>query len=56
MFDELSPPTLSGYNYMIGGYLKHGQAKESLNLARRLVFSGEKPDGYTLSMILKAST
>ncbi|XP_021907815.1 pentatricopeptide repeat-containing protein At1g28690, mitochondrial isoform X1 [Carica papaya] len=56
MFDELAKRTLSSYNYMIGGYLKHGQVQESLSLARRLIFSGEKPDGFTFSMILKAST
>ncbi|KAF7838309.1 pentatricopeptide repeat-containing protein [Senna tora] len=56
VFDELSERTLSAYNYMISGYLKHGKVEESLSLVRRLVISGEKPDGYTFSMILKAST
>ncbi|XVE51441.1 hypothetical protein DITRI_Ditri02bG0040700 [Diplodiscus trichospermus] len=55
MFDELPHQTLSAYNYLIGGYLKHGKVKESLGLARRMVHSGEKPDGFTFSMILKAS-
>jgi pentatricopeptide repeat protein len=55
-FDELSQKPLSAYNYLIGGYLKHGQVEESLSLVRRLVLSGEKPDGYTFSKILKAST
>uniref|UniRef100_A0A2N9FQ35 Pentacotripeptide-repeat region of PRORP domain-containing protein n=1 Tax=Fagus sylvatica TaxID=28930 RepID=A0A2N9FQ35_FAGSY len=55
-FDELPQTTLSAYNYMIGGYLKHGLVQESLSLVRRLVYSGEKPDGFTFSMILKAST
>jgi pentatricopeptide repeat protein len=55
-FDELPQKTLSAYNYLIGGYLKHGQVQESLRLVRRLVLSGEKPDGYTFSMVLKAST
>lgn len=55
-FDELPQTTLSAYNYMIGGYLKHGLVEESLSLVRRLVYSGEKPDGFTFSMILKAST
>ncbi|KAF3451377.1 hypothetical protein FNV43_RR07472 [Rhamnella rubrinervis] len=56
VFDELPQQTLSAYNYIIGGYLKQGQVEESLRLVRRLIFSGEKPDGYTFSMILKAST
>ncbi|XAR59215.1 hypothetical protein NMG60_11014924 [Bertholletia excelsa] len=56
MFDELPHPTLSAYNYMISGYIKDGKALESLNLVRRLTFSNERPDGFTLSMILKAST
>ncbi|KAK8642073.1 hypothetical protein V6N13_011435 [Hibiscus sabdariffa] len=55
MFDELPLQTLSAYNYLIGGYLKHGNVKESLSLVRRMVHSGEKPDGFTFSMIFKAS-
>lgn len=56
MFDQLPQPTLSAYNYLIGGYVRHGLVHKSLCLVRRLVLSGEKPDGYTFSMILKAST
>ncbi|XP_021294432.1 pentatricopeptide repeat-containing protein At1g28690, mitochondrial [Herrania umbratica] len=55
MFDELPQQTLSAYNYLIGGYLKHGRVEESLGLVRRMVYAGEKPDGFTFSMILKAS-
>ena len=56
MFDELPHPTLSAYNYIIGGFLRQGQVEESLGLVRRMVLSGEKPDGFTFSMMLKAST
>ncbi|XP_028064318.1 pentatricopeptide repeat-containing protein At1g28690, mitochondrial-like [Camellia sinensis] len=56
VFDELPNPTLSAYNYMISGYIKNRQVLESLNLVKGLVFSNEKPDGFTFSMILKAST
>ncbi|KAL5563971.1 hypothetical protein UlMin_033718 [Ulmus minor] len=56
MFDELPRRTLSAYNYMISGYLKQGQVEKSLSLVRRIFVSGERPDGYTFSMILKAST
>ncbi|XP_071736148.1 pentatricopeptide repeat-containing protein At1g28690, mitochondrial [Rutidosis leptorrhynchoides] len=49
-------PTLTAYNYLIAGYTKHGEVRESLNLVRRLVSCNEKPDGYTFSMILKASS
>lgn len=56
MFDDLRDKTLSAYNYMIGAYLKQGQVEESLGLVRRLLVSGEKLDGFTFSMILKAST
>ncbi|KAM1004772.1 hypothetical protein ACFX13_004967 [Malus domestica] len=56
VFDELPAQTLSAYNYLIGGYLKRGKVEESLNLVRGLVLSGEKLDGYTFSMILRAST
>ncbi|VYS47444.1 unnamed protein product [Arabidopsis thaliana] len=54
-FDELPKPTLSAYNYMISGYLKNGLLKELLLLVQRMSYSGEKADGYTLSMVLKAS-
>ena len=56
MFDELPQPTLSAYNYMVGGYLKQGLVQESMCLVRRLVLDGQRPDGFTYSMILKAST
>lgn len=55
MFDEMPQKTLSAHNYLIGGYLKHGKVEESLGLVRRMVHTGEKPDGFTFSMILKAS-
>ncbi|KFK44737.1 hypothetical protein AALP_AA1G296400 [Arabis alpina] len=55
VFDELPKPTLSAYNYMISGYLKHRLIEEMFLLVRQMVYSGEKADGYTLSMVLKAS-
>ncbi|XP_010540493.1 PREDICTED: pentatricopeptide repeat-containing protein At1g28690, mitochondrial [Tarenaya hassleriana] len=56
VFDEMPKPTLSAYNYLIGGYLRHGLIGELLLLVRRMAISGEKLDGFTLSMVLKAST
>ncbi|KAL3522425.1 hypothetical protein ACH5RR_015259 [Cinchona calisaya] len=56
MFDELPQRTLSAYNYMISGYIKHGFVEKSFDLFRKLTFSGEKPDGFTFSMILKGSS
>ncbi|KAG4381135.1 hypothetical protein GLYMA_15G080700v4 [Glycine max] len=56
VFDDLRDITLSAYNYMINGYHKQGQVEESLGLVHRLLVSGENPDGFTFSMILKAST
>lgn len=56
MFDDLHDKTLSAYNYLLGGYLKQGQVEESLGLVHKLLVSGEKLDGFTFSMILKAST
>ncbi|XP_050221323.1 pentatricopeptide repeat-containing protein At1g28690, mitochondrial [Mercurialis annua] len=56
MFDELPQRTLSAYNYLIGGYLRKGLAQESISLARRLILDGQRPDGFTISMILKASS
>lgn len=56
VFDELPQRTLSAFNYMIGGYIKGGKVAESFALVRELIISGEKPDGYTFSMLLKAST
>ncbi|GJX52331.1 pentatricopeptide repeat-containing protein [Tanacetum coccineum] len=46
--------TLTAFNYMIVGYTKNGQVGQSLNLFRRLVLCGERPDGYSFSMVLKA--
>ncbi|KAI3456181.1 hypothetical protein Pfo_012844 [Paulownia fortunei] len=56
VFDELPRRTLSSYNYMISGYIKHGFVEKSFNLVRELCLLNEKPDGYTFSMILKGST
>ncbi|KAL8242101.1 hypothetical protein R6Q59_012403 [Mikania micrantha] len=56
MFDEMPQRTLTAYNYMMSGYLKHDEVVESLNLVRRLVLCNEKPDAYTFSMILKAAS
>ncbi|RYR40817.1 hypothetical protein Ahy_A09g046564 isoform D [Arachis hypogaea] len=56
MFDGLHDKTLTAYNYMISGYLKQGQVEESLGLVHRLLVSGERLDGFTFSMVLKAST
>ncbi|KAK6149993.1 hypothetical protein DH2020_017518 [Rehmannia glutinosa] len=56
VFDELPRRTLSAYNYMISGYIKHGSVEKSFDLVRELCFLNEKPDGYTFSMILKGST
>ncbi|RID51296.1 hypothetical protein BRARA_H01974 [Brassica rapa] len=56
VFDELPKPTLSAYNYLISGYLKQGLIKQCLLLVQRMAFSGENADGYTLSMVLKASS
>lgn len=56
VFDELPRRTLSAYNYMISGYIKHGFVDKSFDLVRELCLSNEKPDGYTFSMILKGST
>ncbi|KAF5201925.1 Pentatricopeptide repeat-containing protein [Thalictrum thalictroides] len=51
----MSQPTVSSYNSMIGGYLKDGQVEESLSLIKKFIFSNRKPDGFTLSMMLKLS-
>lgn len=55
VFDDLPRRTLSAYNYMVAGYLNQGFVAESINLVHRLILDGERPDGYTYSMILKAS-
>nr|AYM00751.1 pentatricopeptide repeat protein [Salvia miltiorrhiza] len=46
VFDEMPHRTLSVYNYMIAGNIRHGFVEDAF----------EKPDGYTFSMILKGST
>lgn len=55
VFDDMTKPTLSAFNYLISGYFRAGIAEECLKLARKLTFSGEKPDGFTLSMVLRLS-
>lgn len=55
-FDELPQQTLSAYNYMISGYTKQGHVEKSFELFRRLTFSNQRADGFTFSMILKASS
>lgn len=49
-------PTLSAYNYMLSGYVKSGDFKESCDIVRRLSVCDEKADRFTFSMILKACT
>ncbi|CAM8979598.1 unnamed protein product [Rhodiola kirilowii] len=56
VFDELPRRTLSAYNYMVSGYVKDGSVEKSFDMVRRMVREGEKPDGFTYSMVLKAST
>lgn len=48
-------PTLSAYNYLVAGYFKEGSFAESIELIRKLGFTDERPDGFTLSMALKIS-
>ncbi|KZV28813.1 pentatricopeptide repeat-containing protein mitochondrial [Dorcoceras hygrometricum] len=55
VFDELPRRTLSAYNYMISGYVRHGCVYKAFDLARELCFSNKKPDEFTYSMILKGS-
>ncbi|XP_020591498.1 pentatricopeptide repeat-containing protein At1g28690, mitochondrial [Phalaenopsis equestris] len=55
VFDDMTKPTLSAFNYLISGYLRAGITGECLKLARKLAFSGEKLDGFTLSMVLRLS-
>lgn len=56
VFDELPERTLSAYNYLIAGEVRHGFVENAFELVRKLSLSGEKPDAYTFSMILKGST
>ncbi|KAM3360520.1 pentatricopeptide repeat-containing protein, mitochondrial [Capsicum galapagoense] len=53
VFDEMPKPTLSAYNYMISGYVKNGVVLECFDMVRKLCSFGERPDEFTLSMILK---
>ncbi|KAI3990940.1 hypothetical protein MKX01_026124 [Papaver californicum] len=56
LFDEMSSPTVSSFNYMIAAYVKQNQLEESMSLIKIIACSDEKPDGYTFSMILKLAT
>ncbi|XP_051129141.1 pentatricopeptide repeat-containing protein At1g28690, mitochondrial [Andrographis paniculata] len=55
VFDELPRKTLSAYNYMVAGYIKHRFIENSFSLVRELCRTNQKPDAYTYSMILKGS-
>ncbi|XP_073294780.1 pentatricopeptide repeat-containing protein At1g28690, mitochondrial [Primulina huaijiensis] len=55
VFDGLPRKTLSAYNYMISGYVRHGCVDKAFDLGRELCFSNKKPDAFTYSMILKGS-
>ncbi|KAK8961426.1 Pentatricopeptide repeat-containing protein [Platanthera guangdongensis] len=55
VFDRMPSPTISAFSYLIAGYFRAGVADECLKLARELSFSGEKPDCFILSMLLKLS-
>lgn len=56
VFDQMPSPTLSAYNYLIGGYCNRHRHQEALQLLRLLAISGERPDEFTLSMALKISS
>ncbi|CAA7400747.1 unnamed protein product [Spirodela intermedia] len=56
VFDQMPSPTLSAYNYLIGGYCNRHRHQEALQLLRLFAISGERPDGFTLSMALKISS
>lgn len=55
VLDQMPNPTLSAFNFMIAGYFKGGCTEEILYLVRKLAFSNERPDSFTLSMVLKFS-
>ncbi|KAJ0966035.1 hypothetical protein J5N97_027173 [Dioscorea zingiberensis] len=55
VLDQMPSPTLSAFNFMIAGYFKGGHTDEILELVRKLGLSNERPDGFTLSMVLKLS-
>lgn len=53
VLDRMPEPTIAAFSYLISGYSKQGLVNESLELVRRLTFSNQRPDRFTLSMILK---
>ncbi|GAB2231351.1 hypothetical protein Droror1_Dr00010357 [Drosera rotundifolia] len=53
VFDEMCKRTLTAYNYLLNGYVKEGKVMESFDLVRRMCYCNEKPDGFTLSLVLK---
>ncbi|KAL8166637.1 hypothetical protein V2J09_008136 [Rumex salicifolius] len=54
VFDEMSEPTRSAYNYLMDGYVKQGRFEEVFDLVRGMNDCHEMPDGFTYSLILKA--
>ncbi|CAO2823555.1 unnamed protein product [Amaranthus hypochondriacus] len=51
LFDEMSDPSLSAYNYLFNAYVKHGKTAQIFDLVRQMPHF---PDSFTHSLILKA--
>lgn len=56
VLDRMPEPTIASFSYLISGYFKQGLVNESLGLVRRITFSNQRPDRFTLSMVLKMSS
>ncbi|XP_057863564.2 pentatricopeptide repeat-containing protein At4g21065 [Cryptomeria japonica] len=54
VFDNMSEPTLSSWNTIIGAYRRHGFPQEALVLFHQMQQTSVKPDSFTLSSILPA--
>ncbi|CAN1810513.1 Pentatricopeptide repeat-containing protein At1g28690, mitochondrial [Linum perenne] len=54
VFDELPQPTLSAYNYMIGGYLRQGLVEEALEFYIDMQRDGFRPNVSTFASVIGA--
>ncbi|XP_074343975.1 pentatricopeptide repeat-containing protein At3g63370, chloroplastic [Apium graveolens] len=54
VFDEMSERSVFTWNAMIGSYVINGEPFEALELHREMWVSGDSPDAWTFTSVLKA--
>lgn len=52
IFDSMPCPSLTSWNAMLSGYIQNAYHKEAVELFRKMLFQGVRPDRTTLAIIL----